>query len=239
MALYQKSKLPTKKLKFLVSSSPGCEVLFIDYGNKSIATDLRALPDHILRDYPYPCAIHCTLQAAHLRPDVHPISVDEFSSLSDEIFNRLCHFQLIEADSSPSVVRMFKDAQCEQEIVVTNATAVPKSTESQVDAACVELVQLTENVIPIEVQPLVDQSNPIVVSGLICWANSSSDFYVQPESRSADGKFIVEQLVGATEFSQATDLQIGDLCAAQFADDEIFYRAKVIVHNDNCKCLRF
>lgn len=211
----------------------GCEVLFIDYGNKSIATDLRALPEHIQKSFP--CAIHCTLQAASQRPNVVPISADEFTKVTAELVNRLCHFQLIDANISPSVVRMFKDAQCEQEVVVTNEVVLPKPIQPKNDQDNVETVQLKENATDlIEVTPEKDLP-PMVVRGIICWANSSSDFYVQPESRGVDGNFITEQLINAATFPQAIDLNAGDVCTAQFVDDDNYYRAEVIGPKDNGK----
>lgn len=209
----------------------GCEVLFIDYGNKSIATDLRALPEHIQKAHPFPCAIHCTLQAASQRPNVVPISENEFAA---DLVDRLCHFQLIDVNVSPIVVRMFKDAQCEQEIVVTDEVILATSIQSKNDQDNVETVQLTENAT--ELTPEGDPI-PLVVRGIICYSNTSSDFYVQPESRGADGNYITEQLASAATFPEATDLKAGDLCAAQFVDDNNYYRAKVIGPKDNGKCL--
>lgn len=208
----------------------GCEVLFIDYGNKSIATDLRALPEHIQKAYPFPCAIHCTLQAACQRPNVVPISVNEFASVA---VDRLRHFQLIDTNIRPSVVRMFKDPQCEQEIMVTNEAVVHKSVQPKKDQGNVETVQVIENAL--KVISLEEGLTPLLVRGIICFANSSSDFYVQPESRGADGNFITEHLISAATFPQATDLKAGDLCAAQFVDDNNYYRAKVIGPKNNGK----
>lgn len=71
------------------------------------------------------------------------------------------------------------------------------------------------------------------IAGTVCWINSSADFYLQPSNRSDDLDAIANGLYETSDSMAPlpTTADAEQICAAHFADDEQFYRAKIIARN--------
>lgn len=173
---------------------------FIDYGNTATTSHLCELPAD-LAVIPA-LATHCAL-AAKSSPDDGALEEAEFLELmsaSDTPF----HFELGESGTDAAApVRMFRDAERTQEIRVKTA----------VSAVADEPPRFPVN---------------SDFSASICWSNSSQDFYVQPADCGDIQAKLSERLASAPAIGHLVSPTVGQLCAAKFEDDGLFYRARIL-----------
>lgn len=229
----------------------GFEVLFVDYGNTDKSTDLRTLPEQLLNTRP--TAIHCALQSSVglQQPD----DPSPFTEFVQNFTGDCCYFQLIDTTSMPSIVRMFADAESVHEILAASSSSggganenasiettntdkleeAPAATEEPA-AAIEEPAAATDEPTAEHVEPVADAAvpkepvvtNATTIAGTVCLINSSADFFLQPLTRSDDLATITNELCTETLAPLPTPpLDDRQLCAAYFADDEQFYRAKI------------
>lgn len=181
-------------------------VLFIDYGNTAIATDFRSLPSDT-KEKP-PLSRRCTLQL--------PNGVHGWSESANEKF-----------------VELSADGSTQFDIKILNKEDIATVMLS-CNGKCVteELGPYCEQV---NVEPSLETS-PIDLTGYninvyICLVNSPTDFYVQVEGAEVELDAIREELADPSVFEKleeiTNDLK-GKTIGALFADDELWYRAKVI-----------
>lgn len=157
-------------------------------------------------------------------------------------------------DSKPCRVRMYRDAERRHEIRIqpaTTATAIATATETEAladttttedvvdDADDITLVEPAEQsvVSPHTDRPDLSSStafphDPLVVNayfaGAVCWTTSSSEFYVQPTHLQPLLEQVLKSLTLAPSFGRQSDAQVGDICAAEFAEDGSYYRAQIV-----------
>lgn len=188
------------RAQVIVDGSEGTEVLFMDYGNASIATELRNLPEE-LKNKPA-LSRKCALQK--------PRDIKSWSRKSEEKFNELAaegatifNVQFI-ASGDISIVELYLEGKSVTE----------------------ELVGLCEE------QPLSERPTPVgqdlKSSGKICYTNSVDEFYVNLDSAASNLGVVMEKMLDCAEFEKATDLKVGTVCAAFWAEDEQWYRAKIL-----------
>lgn len=196
-------------------SPTGFRVAFIDYGNTAVATDFRQLPES-LRNLPEMVA-HCRLQK-----DVANCNNSNEPLLTMEEFNKLAlvtelHVQLIDINAKPNVVRLFLDAEMTKEIRVQDDEM----------SSCASM-SLNEDNGDTSSEPTNDEARS-VIEALITWVLSSRDFYLQDKHNTAEAvEQMAARLVDASAFPSFVDPIVGDLCAARYVDDGIFYRAKIV-----------
>ncbi|XP_026316953.1 maternal protein tudor-like isoform X3 [Hyposmocoma kahamanoa] len=188
------------RAQVIVDGSEGTEVLFMDYGNASIANELRSLPSE-LKMKPA-LSRKCALQK--------PRDVKSWSRKSEIKFNELAaegatifNVQFI-ASGDISIVELHLDGKSVTE----------------------ELVCLCEDHPSTERPTPVGQD--LLSSGKICYVNSVDEFYVQLDDNVADVDKIIDRLSGAADFESAMELKVGSLCAAFWEDDEQWYRSKIL-----------
>ncbi|CAG4962766.1 unnamed protein product [Colias eurytheme] len=188
------------RAQVIVDGSEGTEVLFMDYGNASIANELRSLPDD-LKTKPA-LSRKCALQK--------PRDIKSWSRRSEIKFNELAaegatifNVQFI-ASGDISIVELYLEGKSVTE----------------------ELVGLCEE------QPASERPTPVGqdlhTSGKICYVDSLNEFYVQLDDSEADLDKVTDNLSNSADFEPIAKLKVGSLCAAFWAEDEQWYRAKIL-----------
>ncbi|XP_059053782.1 maternal protein tudor-like isoform X2 [Achroia grisella] len=188
------------RAQVIVDGSEGTEVLFMDYGNASIANELRSLPDE-LKIKPA-LSRKCALQK--------PRDIKSWSRKSEVKFNELAaegatifNVQFI-ASGDISIVELYLDGKSVTE----------------------ELIGLCEEHPTSERPTPVGQD--LYSNGKVCYVNALDEFYVQLDEKVSDLDKIIYSLTNASEFEPATELKVGLLCAAFWTEDEQWYRAKIL-----------
>lgn len=188
------------RAQVIVDGSEGTEVLFMDYGNASIANELRNLPDE-LKVKPA-LSRKCALQK--------PRDIKSWSRKSEIKFNELAaegatifNVQFI-ASGDISIVELYLEGKSVTE----------------------ELVGLCEEV-PISERP-TPVGEDLHNNGKICYVNSVEEFYVQLEDSVDELDKVIEKLGDAAEFEPISELKVGSICAALWFEDEQWYRAKIL-----------
>lgn len=196
------------RAQVIVDGSEGTEVLFMDYGNASIANELRSLPDE-LKVKPA-LSRKCALQK--------PRDIKSWSRKSEIKFNELAaegatifNVQFI-ASGDISIVELYLEG---------------KSVTEELVGLCEEQSD----------QPVSERPTPVgqnlLNNGKICYVNSVEEFYVQLDDNASDLDKITNTLVGAPEFEPVAELKVGSLCAAFWDEDEQWYRGKILEFCDS------
>jgi tudor domain-containing protein 1/4/6/7 len=188
------------RAQVIVDGSEGTEVLFMDYGNASIANELRSLPDE-LKVKPA-LSRKCALQK--------PRDVKSWSRKSEIKFNELAaegatifNVQFI-ASGDISIVELYLEGKSVTE----------------------ELIGLCEDQ-PVSERP-TPVGQDLRTNGKVCHVNSVDEFYVHLHNTTSDLENINEKLLGAPEFESVSELKVGSLCAAFWDENEQWYRAKIL-----------
>ncbi|CAK1585968.1 unnamed protein product [Parnassius mnemosyne] len=188
------------RAQVIVDGSEGTEVLFMDYGNASIANELRSLPDE-LKVKPA-LSRKCALQK--------PRDIKSWSRKSEIKFNELAaegatifNVQFIAAGDI-SIVELYLEG---------------KSVTEELVGLCEEH-PITERPTPV--------GQDLHTSGKICHVNSLDEFYVHLDESAATLENITEELCESPQFEQVSDLKVGSLCAAFWSEDELWYRARIL-----------
>ncbi|CAK1544922.1 unnamed protein product [Leptosia nina] len=188
------------RAQVIIDGSEGTEVLFMDYGNASIANELRSLPDD-LKTKPA-LSRKCALQK--------PRDIKSWSRRSEVKFNELAaegatifNVQFI-ASGDISIVELYHEGNSVTE----------------------ELVDLCEEHPPSERPTPVGQD--LHSSGKVCFVNSLNEFYIQLDDSGNTLDKVTEMLSDAANFEPSSELKVGSVCAAFWSEDEQWYRAKVL-----------
>lgn len=188
------------RAQVIVDGSEGTEVLFMDYGNASIANELRSLPDE-LKVKPA-LSRKCALQK--------PRDVKSWSRKSEVKFNELAaegatifNIQFIAAGDI-SIVELYLDG---------------KSVTEELVGLCEE-IPTTERPTPV--------GQDLHSSGKVCFVNSLDEFYVQLDESASVLDKITQELYDCPQFDEVSDLKVGSVCAAFWAEDEQWYRGRVL-----------
>ncbi|PNF24388.1 hypothetical protein B7P43_G09645 [Cryptotermes secundus] len=180
------------------------EVFFLDYGNHSVAAELRSLPEDLLR-VPQ-LAKRCSLRLPH--------GVTEWSTAAKEMFIKRAgggctQFQVdILEEGNCAVVSLLQGGQKIEDELLNLCLTVDK-----VSTTCV---------------------NPPKLYARISHAVSPSEFWIQFENSLSRLDEISSKLAESEGFPTLSDTEEGVLCVAQFPDDGRWYRASIISHADDC-----
>lgn len=189
-------------------------VRFIDYGNTDVidnkASHIRQIPDTWKNLEPF--AIKCRL-------DVIPVDTEDWSESTCERFKNLVTSTeslqaLIVADTMPKRVELFINDKSVSETLVEEKHAFIINTEQEP----------IDEIIDLELDPH---------SAFVCHVNSPSEFWVQEEKSVADLEVMADRFMVADMFPKIDDIKEGLLCAAKYPEDEQWYRARVISHDEN------
>lgn len=186
-------------------SAEGTRVLYIDYGNSAVSTEIRTIPEE-MATVP-PLSRKCRLQL--------PPGVREWSKEASEKFVKL---------GADGATVFLLDVQSEGE------TSVVSLTLDGVDVA-EELAKLCE-VLPVideRLPPLGEENSPNVV---VSHVNSPSEFWTQAEMNMGELEIMAGRLIDAKSLLPLAVFDEGTICAALFPDDGEWYRARIISHGE-------
>ncbi|KAG5320463.1 TUD protein, partial [Pseudoatta argentina] len=189
-------------------------VRFIDYGNTDVidnkGSNIRQIPDDWknLEIFAFKC-----------RLDVIPVDTEDWSESTCERFQNIVTSveslqALIVADTMPKRVELFIDNKSVSETLVEEKHAIIINTEQE----------LVNEIIDLELDPH---------SAFVCHINSPSEFWVQEEKSVADLEVMADRFMVADMFSKIEERKEGLLCVAKYPEDEQWYRARIISHDNN------
>ena len=180
------------RARVIVHNEEETKVLFIDYGNSAVVTEIRAIPEDVA--YIPPLSRKCSLQM--------PSYISRWPENTFENFSELA------ADGATIFL---------MDVLKEGETTIVKLTLDNEDVA--------EKLAP-----------PRTV--LISHINSLSDFWVHEGNLVSEKMKLKEKLSEADKYPEV-EVKIGLICAAQFPDDEQWYRAKVLSQNENGTVVSF
>ncbi|GLV42845.1 tudor [Carabus blaptoides fortunei] len=179
-------------------------VRFVDFGNTDVINNndgsVKTLPADLLAIDKY--ASKCSL-------DIQPAKGEEWPQEAVEMFENAVngattlHADIVYQDEkSKTFVELYIDGN---------------NVAQQLLAANVAL-------------PIVRDAEESIASntGFVSHLNSIAEFWIQLESSVPDLEMIVDRLASAETFPDLQDLSPGILCAANFPDDEMWYRARIL-----------
>ncbi|XP_011690886.1 PREDICTED: maternal protein tudor isoform X2 [Wasmannia auropunctata] len=189
-------------------------VRFVDYGNTDVidnkTSNIRQIPDawKSLETF----ALKCRL-------DVIPVDTEDWSELTCERFKNLVTSveslqALVVADTTPKRVELFINNKSVSETLVEEKHAIIINIEQEP----------VDEIVDLELDPH---------SAFVCHINSPSEFWVQEEKSVADLEVMADRFMVADMFPKIDDINEGLLCVAKYPEDEQWYRARVVSHDEN------
>ncbi|XP_078047780.1 protein tudor isoform X2 [Augochlora pura] len=193
------------------------EVLYIDYGNSAVSTEIRAIPDD-LTNVP-PLSRKCRL--------VMPEGVTDWSQEACEEFVKLA------ADGATIfLLDVVNDDRDDNETSLVKLTLIDENVTDLLAKFCQRYSPIIEERLP----PLGEENSPNV---FITHINSLDEFYVQTENITADLNIILNRMRTACDFLPLNTIEENTICAAKFLDDGEWYRAKILSHSGDSTTVRY
>lgn len=189
----------------------GSEVLFIDYGNTAVATEFVKLPDTLSSKLPM--AINCKFEK-----DDWPIEADNhLIALSDN-------------GNTQFLMKVLKEGKPQTVSLVANNKIVEKELDQLFKLQSKEEISEDINNSCSISEEREKAPNAIIKTVFLIQVNSPNDFFIQTAEATQQITSITDQLVGATNFLQVDESSVttGQIVAAQFDEDDLWYRAKII-----------
>lgn len=196
------------------------------------SNDLRMLPADLAEHSQ--CFEHC--QIAQLPADELAASKGPVIAADDR-----CHVRLVDGTVKPHLVALYADAEGQRQCFELLPTAEEvQPTETVVQAPVLTVVDApaetveTDDVAPADAIAVATNADAQLahatsVVGYLTFIHSAGAFWMQPDTVSDQFNAIVAQMASMHDVERMTAAaRVGDLCAAKFADDELFYRAEVL-----------
>ncbi|XP_072754733.1 protein tudor isoform X2 [Anoplolepis gracilipes] len=177
-------------------------VIYIDYGNSAVSTEIRAIPEDLANISPL--SRKCCLQL--------PPQIKEWSQQAREEFVRL---------AADGATIFLLDVLKDQETSLVKLTLDGQNVTDILASMCERHSPVIEERLP----PLGEENSPNVVVSHI---NSPNEFWIQAESSISELEVMSDRLRDAESFLALNNLDIGTICAARYPEDECWYRARII-----------
>ena len=185
----------------------GTEVIYIDYGNSAISTEIREIPEDIAE---FPAfARKCCLA---LPEGIEKWSVDaevEFVKMAADGAT-IFLLDIVEEKDDTTVVRLTLDGK---DIVESLKT----------------LCETKMPVIEERPSPIGEENSPNVI---VCTVNSPYEFWTQSANAENELEDMSDRLAAIEKFSALDSFEVGTLCVAKFPEDGEWYRAKILSHGE-------
>nr|XP_050852508.1 maternal protein tudor-like isoform X2 [Vespula vulgaris] len=183
------------------------KVIYIDYGNSAISTEIRTIPEDLVKIAPL--SRRCSL--------VLPEGLTKWSNEACQEFTKL---------AADGATIFLLDVLKEQEISLVRLTLNEKNVTDLLAVFCEKQITDIEERLP----PLGEENSPNVV---VSHVNTPAEFWVQAEASIAELEVMSDRLQAAPSFLPLTNLENGTICAAKYPDDEQWYRAKILSQNES------
>lgn len=178
------------------------QVIYIDYGNSAVSTEIRAIPEDLANISPL--SRKCCLQL--------PPQIKEWSEPAHEEFVKL---------AADGATIFLLDVLKDEETSLVKLTLDGQNVADILASMCEQHVPVIEERLP----PLGEENSPNVVVSHI---NSPDEFWIQAESSISELEVMSDRLRDAESFLALNNLDIGTICAAPYPEDGCWYRAKII-----------
>ncbi|XP_054285717.1 maternal protein tudor-like isoform X2 [Macrosteles quadrilineatus] len=207
------------RAKLLNISEEGTKVLFVDYGNSAITSQFVKLPEKFLEKEPV--ALHCTFGGKHWSEEANNCFVE----LGGE--GTVPFSMKVLKDSDPMLVSLASENMIVEQKLSTfiNDTLLNSEETSEEPTSKLSSSEPAETI--------ADES--IIKTVFLIHVNSPNDFFLHTAEATQLLTVIDERLVAAEEFPLLGNDSIskGKIVAAQFDEDDLWYRAKIIDHSEN------
>lgn len=187
-------------------STSGTEVLYIDYGNSAVSTEVRTIPEDLAAIAPL--SRKCCLQL--------PPGVKEWSAEACDKFVDL---------AADGATIFLLDVLKEGETSIVSLTLDGVNVADELTQLCDVLAVIDERL-----PPLGEENSPNVV---VSHVNSPSEFWTQAESSIGELEIMASRLVDAQSLLPLNTFEEGTICAAKFPEDGQWYRAKILSHGES------
>ncbi|KAL1451185.1 hypothetical protein WDU94_003469, partial [Cyamophila willieti] len=184
-------------------------VLFIDYGNTSPASEFRAL-DATLAAYP-PCALRCKLNSTAEYSNAATARFIELSQGGETLYT-------VDFEETDDGETRTADLYIGEDRVADLLTGLDDSKSESTSTSLI-----TSD---------VSTSAAHVSPATLVWVNSPDDFFITSVAAQSTLDAVGEQLVNAGAWPVLDSVKVGDLVVAQFTDDEAWYRSRVLAEQD-------
>ncbi|XP_074105192.1 uncharacterized protein LOC141531270 isoform X2 [Cotesia typhae] len=194
------------RARVLSHGNEGTQIIYIDYGNTAVTTELRKIPND-LETLP-PLSRHCRLAS--------PANVEWSCEAYQEFI------QLVD-DGNSEFIMIVKDET--DEISTVQLIFNGEDVTEKLNQYCKKPVPVIEERLP----PLGEET---FLNVMISHVISPSEFWIQAENKISELESMAERLNGAENFSPLEAPIDGIICVAKFPEDSLWYRAKVLTHNE-------
>ncbi|XP_012059363.1 PREDICTED: maternal protein tudor-like [Atta cephalotes] len=188
----------------IVSHDNGTQVIYIDYGNSAISTEIRTIPED-LANIP-PLSRKCCLEL--------PSQVAEWSEQAREKFVKL---------AADGATIFLLDVLKDQETSLVKLTLDGQNVADILGNMCEQNLPVVEERLP----PLGEENSPNV---MVSHINCPNEFWIQAESSISELEVMSDRLRDAESFLTLNNLDVGMVCAARYPEDGYWYRAKIVGH---------
>lgn len=195
------------RARVISHSDNATRVIYIDYGNSATSTEIRAIPAD-LAEIP-PLSRKCCL--------VMPEEITEWSEKACEEFIAL---------AADGATIFLLDVIKEDETSLVKLTLDDKNVTDILANFCQRYPSIIEERLP----PLGEENSPNVFISRI---NTPDEFWIQTESNTTDLNMMIDRLKTASTFLPLNTFEIGTICAANYSEDNQWYRAKILSHSEN------
>ncbi|XP_034942181.1 maternal protein tudor-like isoform X2 [Chelonus insularis] len=196
------------RAEVLSHGDTGTNVMYVDYGNTAVSTEIRKIPKEL--SIIQPLAKKCSLYL--------PEGIDQWTDEACEEFCRLSN------DGNTEFIMTVVEA--ELNAVKLMLKGIENDISKYLESFCEKKVPMIEK----RLSPLGQENSPnIVVSHVV----SPAEFWTQAERKIAELEKMATHLVHAESFLTLKRLEEGMICAAKFPEDGGWYRAKILSHGDN------
>lgn len=205
------------RARVLSKQSEDIEVMFVDFGNTSLTTDVRVLPDKIaeIPDMARKCSLKIP-DAIQSWSEAAEVRFKDISATGATVFT----VQLVKVTKQETIVELYVDNSS-----IGNQLAVLCPIRPVVEHVLDEHV-LDDSAITVNKL----EGTLLQQAAFITHFNSPQSFYIQLTSRSAEYNEMIERLAQANSFASVPleTANENDIYAALFYKDQTYYRCKLI-----------
>ncbi|XP_051163824.1 maternal protein tudor-like isoform X2 [Leptopilina boulardi] len=227
-------------------------VMFIDYGNSAICSEIRALPDDIAAIEPF--AKKCSLKLPTLNDEWSQNAFDEFCNISGDGAVSLI-IDIVEEKNNLAIVNLFLGKEniaekliCKGNVEEKLSTIVEDNHEEEIisekEITSQEEIVLEKEITPqeenvsqkeIKSQEETVSQNEILEEPtvFISQINSVEEFWIQRLDYEDKLDEIACQLCAFEDEAAVKEPKVGSIYAALFTCDDAWYRGKVLSINGN------
>lgn len=201
----------------VLNQKAGCiEVMFIDFGNTSLTSDVRTLPTDIA-ELPH-MARKCSLKMSE--------AIQSWTDEAEERFKEICA-----TGATTFTVRLVKVTK---QITVIELYIDNSNVGNQLAVFCPARPLIEHSLDESDVTVVKNLATSSRQSAFVTHVNSPQSFYIQLGSQTNEYNQMIDKLTAASTFAEvlAKSVKNDEIYAGLFEEDETYYRCQVIQTSD-------